>query len=301
MSKIKVVKFDYVRVYSCVYDIENRKKKLHQPFKLEDLLNLGLNKDISERTATYYGEKVILQTIEHDQDIWKLQFVKQRAAELPGIIKESTNEFKKLDLDDDEYIGEEVSALYDEKTNVLMIQRNRNALGTIGIQKFFNNTLKDKDNVIELKPVPFTNNVKELKNMKLRKLEVSFADVKKDTDNENSSLINLIIGSKKMQSLNTKVSFSVGRGGSDKSLVAEEIEEFINLTKDDGFNKIHLEYKPEEDAPLEIVELINGILVDDMKMEYSKENAIDYKRVIEAMTLIFRERRPYLLRIFNTK
>lgn len=301
MKKNKIVKFDYVRVCSCIWDIDKKKAKDLIPFKLEKVLNLALNKSIAQRSGTYYGEKVILQKIENQEDLWEMQFIKQRTAELPGIINEKTNEYKKLDLEEDEYIGEEVSALYDEKTNVLMIQRNRNALGITGIQKFFNDKLNDSKNIIEFRMVPFTNNIQELQNMKLRKIEVNFADVKIDTSNKNSSLINLLLGAEKMKSLNTKVSFSVGRGGAERSLSPEEIEDFIGLSKDDGFNKIHLEYKMQEDAPLEIVELINGVLVDDIKMELSKENGIVYDRVIKQMIPIFKERMPYLLRIFNVE
>lgn len=304
MDKRKKVKFDYVRVITSKWDINKRVSTDHKPFKLEVLLNEALSKSIEERTSKYYGEEVILQRIEkiekEHSTFWKLQFVKQRTAEVPGIIIKGPNEYKPLELEENEYIGEEVSALYHEDTNVLMIQRNRNALGVTGIQTFFNNVLYDLKNVIELKPVPFTSNIKELKKLKLRKIEVNFADVLLDSD-KNSALINVIRGARKIESLNTKVTFSIGRGSKDRSLSPEEVESFIGLTKDEGFKKIHLEYRIDEDAPLEIVELVNGVLVDESIMEYSKDKRICYDRVIINMEYLFKDRISYLKRIFNVK
>ncbi len=46
-----------------------------------------------------------------------------------------------MELDEDEYIGEEVSALYDQEYSIIMLQRNRNSLSPSGIEKYFSGVL----------------------------------------------------------------------------------------------------------------------------------------------------------------
>lgn len=297
MSKTKNIKFDYGRIYT--YELEtagSKVKKNRKPLKLEKILDLALTKTIKERTVPYYGEPVILQKVNKlDEGLWKLQFIKQRSAEVPGIIDKKNDEYKKLELNDSEYIGEDVAVLYYEKTNVLMIQRNRTSIGINGLRAYFQQIL-NSSNLIDIKLVPFTNDLGELKKLIIRKVEVSFAEI--NENDEKSSLTGVILGAKKMKSLSTKVTFSVGRSRKDESLTQEEVMEFTKLKEDDGFKKVHVEYRESKDSPIEQVEFINGTLFDQEKFEYSKENEISYERIIDRMLDVFKKRKPYLEKIF---
>lgn len=297
MSKVKNIKFDYGRIYT--YDLEHegeKVKKNRKPLKLEKLLSISLNKSIKERTKTYYGEPIILQKVNKlNEDLWQLQFIKQRSSEIPGIIDKKNDEYKKLELDDSEYIGEDIAVLYHEKTNVLMVQRNRSAIGIRGIRAYFEQALNNSKSV-DIKLVPFTNTLGELQKMIIRKVEVSFSDIKES--NENSSLFGVISGAKKMKSLSTKVSFSVGHSKKEESLTQEEVIELTKLKEEEGYRKVHIEYRESEDAPIEQVEFINGTLFDQEKFEYSKENDIYFERIVDKMVDIFYTRKPYLEKIF---
>lgn len=297
MKKRKDIKFDYGRIFT--YELEaagSKVKKKLKPLQLEKILELALTKTIKERTALYYGEDMILQTINKlDGGLWQLQFIKQRSAEVPGIIDKKNDEFKKLELDESEYVGEDIAVIYQEKTNILMVQRNRMAIGINGLKVYFQKIL-NSEKLVDIKLVPIKNKLSELEKLIVRKVEVSFAEA--NYENENSSLIGVIAGAKKMKSLSTKVSFSVGHSGKNKSLTKEELEELAQLKQEDGFNRVHIEYKESADAPIEQVEFINGYLFDHEKFEYSKENEINYKRIVERMASIFETRKSYLEKLF---
>lgn len=297
MKKIKDIKFDYGRIYTYKLESEGSKvKKDLKPLKLEKILELALTKTIKERTAPYYGEDVILQTIDKlDNGLWKLQFIKQRSAEVPGIIDKKTDEFKKLELDESEYVGEDIAVIYQEKTNVLMVQRNRTAIGINGLKVYFQKIL-NSDQLVDIRLVPITNKLSELEKLIIRKIEVSFSDAK--YENEESPLIGFITSANKMKSLSTKISLSVGHSKKNQSLTKEELEELSKLREEDGFNKVHIEYKEYEDAPIEQVEFINGSLFDHEKFEFSKKNEINYKRIVERMIDIFKTRKDYLEKIY---
>lgn len=301
MEKRKKIKFDYVRVYSYIGDLKGEKYTEPKTANLKPLLEKLMAKGVEERTIKYYGEEVSLQSIVDDTEsgFWVLQFVRERTGEVPGIIDHNNREFKALELEENEFIGEEVTALYHEDTKVLMIQRNRNALGIKGLQLYFNTILHKETTIIEFRVVPFTTNLKELRKLNLRKISVNFAEAKDSDYDKNSTLIGIIDSAKRIKSFSTAVTFSVGRGRKDDSLSPEEVQNFINLTKENGFNKVHLEYKVDDESPLEIVELINGRLVDEAIMEYSKELRIEYIRVNKVMKDLFEKRLLYLNRIFG--
>lgn len=298
VKKVKIIKFDYGRIYW--YELIHKGSetfKSRKVLKLENLLKIALNKTIKERTKDYHGEDIIMQDVKKiNEDLWQMQFVKQRSSIIPGIIDTRKGEFKKLDLDDSEYVGEDLAVLYHVPTNVVMIQRNRNAFGAKGLECYFQKALNSSEGV-EIKLIPFTNNIDDLKKMFIRKIEVSFADVK--IDDKSSSLFGMITRANKMKSLSTKISYSLGQGHNRDSLSAEEVEKFTKLREEDGFKRVNVSFKVSEDAPIEEVEFINGTLLDVEKFEYSKTNDINYTRIVDRMIKVFKLRKPYLENVFK--
>lgn len=300
MRKTKTIKFDYGRIYSYkIIQKDDKSFKNKKPLKLEKLLEIALTKSIKERTRPYYGEDIIMQEVKKlDNELWEMQFIRQRSAEVPGIIDKKKGEFNSLKLNDSEYVGEDISVLYHQTTNVLMVQRNRNAIGINALSIYFQQVLNNCDGV-EIKLVPFTNKLKEFKNIFIRKIEISFADV--NVEEDSTSLLGVITHAKKMNSFSTKISYSIGHGNNKESLTPEEVIKFTELREEDGFKKVHIAYKESEDSPIEEVEFINGTLFDREKFEYSKSNDINYNIIIDKMIFLFKKRKSYLETIFRKK
>ena len=299
-EKEKKIKFDYAQIYSYTSGSDKKTLENEQLFQLEDFLKFAKSLDVSKLKFPYYGEDVILKEITKidNSSLWKLHFIRIRAAELPVIINNSSNEFKHIDLDDDEYIGEEISVLYDAKRYVMMTQRNRNALGLKGIESFINQALNDINNIIRIKPIPIANDIKTLKNCLLRKFEVSYANVKSNNANPNSALWNFLSSSSKMNSFRTTISFSIGNGRKKESLTSKEISQFLELS---DAKKIHLEYKRHEDAPIEIVEFINGHLTDEEYFKYSKTNYITSDKICDTMISLYNSKISNLDKLLEYK
>lgn len=218
-----------------------------------------------------------------------------------GIAK-NTGEFNFMELDENEYIGEEVSALYDQKYNILMLQRNRNSLSPSGIEKYFSGVLANGD-IIELVPIPAPDELKEIKeNQIFRKLSIGFSPTNIDDEilnNANKSLVQIIKGSRSLGAIKVSVILSLGNSKKEKSLKQEEILELKNLQNYDGFNKIQVSRREDEDREVETVDLLLGKLNDSITMEVSRTNPVKYERLITEMQNLYNAKNKLIKKIFG--
>lgn len=207
-----------------------------------------------------------------------------------------------MQLDEDEYIGEEVSALFDQKFNIIMLQRNRNSLSPSGIEKYFSGVLGD-GNQIELLPIPAPDELRTVKqNQIFRKLSIGFSPTNIDDEmlnNANQSIRKIIKGTKELGALRVSVTLSLGNSRKEKTLNQEEIMELGALENYDGFNKIQVDRREDEDTKIETVDLISGKLNDVITMDVSRINPIKYERLIVEMQALYNARNEILIKLFS--
>lgn len=207
-----------------------------------------------------------------------------------------------MQLDEDEYIGEEVSALFDQKFNIIMLQRNRNSLSPSGIEKYFSGVLGD-GNQIELSPIPVPDELRTVKqNQIFRKLSIGFSPTNIDDEmlnNANKSIRKIIKGTKELGALRVSVTLSLGNSRKEKTLNQQEIMKLGTLENYEGFNKIQVDRREDEDTKIETVDLISGKLNDVITMEVSRINPIKYERLIVEMQALYNARNEILVKLFS--
>ena len=207
-----------------------------------------------------------------------------------------------MELDEDEYIGEEVSVLYDQEYSIIMLQRNRNSLSPSGIEKYFTGVLGNGD-IVELIPIPSPDELKEVKqNQIFRKLSIGFCPTKIDDEilnHTNQSILQIIRGSKNLGALRVSITLSLGNSSKEKTLRQDEITELGNLENYDGFNKIQINRKENEDTEIETVDLISGKLTDTVSINVSRTNPIKYDRLIVEMLGLYNDKNELLKKLFG--
>lgn len=207
-----------------------------------------------------------------------------------------------MELDEDEYIGEEVSALYDQEYSIIMLQRNRNSLSPSGIEKYFSGVLGNGD-LIELAPIPVPDELRIVKQDQIfRKLSICFSPTNIDDEilnNTNKSILQIIRGSRDLGALKVLVTLSLGNSKKEKTLKQKEIIELGNLENYDGFNKIQVNRREDEDTEIETVDLISGKLNDVITMEVSRINPIKYERLIIEMQNLYNAKNKLLKKLFS--
>lgn len=183
-----------------------------------------------------------------------------------------------------------------------MLQRNRNSLSPSGIEKYFSGVLGNGDQ-IELLPIPIPDELRKIKHDQIfRKLSIGFAPTNIDDEllnNTNKSIIQIIRGSRDLGALRVSITLSLGNSRKEKTLKQDEIIELGNLENYDGFNKIQVNRREDEDTEIEMVDLISGKLNDVITIDVSRTNPIKYERLIVEMQNLYTDKIKLLKKLFS--
>ncbi len=233
------------------------------------------------RVVPYYGEKAVLEKLQYcsESKYWVFKFARLREDNIPKKAWED-KEAEDIELEDGEYIGEEVLAIYDEGIHILAIQRNFHSLGISGIEQYINTLWHNKNQTnIYLRPINPGNNITDslLKKGIVRKLRVKFADVQNSNidDFESSAIKDIVNGAKKYNSIGMDIMLTVGRS-KDKNLNNEEAGQTIQdiYNNQEYISKAEVGIKERDDEPMEYMDLLADKLTDIILIDVKKRQSI---------------------------
>ncbi|WP_061399443.1 DUF6731 family protein [Leuconostoc mesenteroides] len=192
-------------VYFEAYQVYTTKNGAEMILNIENLLkNIALLK-YKDRGMIYFGEKVTMNLI-HDVGFDRKKYTKLKSSEKltyfhitrsrdEGIAttKENKEELKFLELDEDEYLAEDIGCFFDSELCILFIQRNYHSLSVRGLTAYLSAMYKkieeskedfDAENFKELeidfRPVVDKKMIAQiLENDRFSKLTLGFASDKR--------------------------------------------------------------------------------------------------------------------------
>ena len=298
----KKVRIDYFQVRRT--KVENGKPS-YPIFNIKPILDEAKDFVTADRTYEFRGEKSRLQTIEkrkvEERDCWELQFLRMREfGSRPGIANED-GEFRLIELEDDEYIGEELAALYDEKLCVIAMQRNRNSLSPSGIEAYLNEIYPD--NGIKLDPILNLDNETIFNKTDFyRSFTLTFADIKKSNVDEKSALYSLVREVETYEGVTATVTISFGnKAKKGDSLNGPEMVNTINkYAGDKNISKFTVSKKDSEDARVEIYDLVENTMFEFRSLAYNRNNPITHTRVFSEIESSYKSKYPILIKSIQT-
>lgn len=241
--------------------------------------------------------------------IWGLRIMKLRDTNVPAKAKENTVAAA-IELEDDEYIGEDLFIIYDEVKGIAMIQQNRMSLGISRLEEFFQHTYDtyvDTNNKskVSISPIESKVSFERIFRSNYRYIELSFANIKDyDLDSEDCSLSTLLAPFKHMQGVSGAIKIGLGRS-KDESLNRQEIQQLTNeLSKDS--NKRYVRgakvcIKEEEDMDVEIIDLFEEVSHDFLTFEIEKREILQYENVIPRMRSKYLARKEELYKLVDPR
>jgi len=300
----KRVRFDYFQVWCRRHD--NEKNFIYEElFDLENILIKAQSIDVKDRKYNFGGENAILQTVDNLRQIkdkkclWGLQFIRGRENDLPGIVKPDGT-FEYMDLPDDEYMGEEVTAIYDSELAVIVIQRNRDSLSPSGIETYFKLIYMGED--IFFKPIITPDVYTKLQNEKnFRVFDVSFANLRNSQLTTNKkALLSIFKAVEDFDPINAEFKFTMGQFKKIDGLAEQAVMD--TLRELNGQKEVtRLEVTViEDDGNSKFYNLIEDRVHSYITMTYSRTEGIVYSRLIDAILPYYFDRRPYLQKILKT-
>lgn len=254
-------------------------------------------------------------TLKTDKDLITFQLTKMRDNMLPAK-KKSGSHKEDIPLDDDEYIGEFTSILYDKKHSVFMIQTNMHGVSVGQVEKYL--TLlrrrvieKEKleefyDAFCELSVVINTcdlDNVRgsqEIKKMRIRAADAIFIPFQK---NEKNYLGNIRKSFGDKSGFVIDVTISIDKETEVKTLDAELVEdvlgnyEQIESSKHDPNLLVEITRKENDDCATEIVNLLRPKICDEVSIKLKPRTSVVHADLLVQMKKTYDKSKKKIIQI----
>lgn len=283
------VKFEYFQVVFRKQDDERGTRD--RLFDLVLWMDKAKKKSLEGRTYDYRSEQARLENAYWDDELefYFLHFVRLRDTNIPSKAK-SNDVVEPFELDDDEFIGEEVSALYDESNHVLMLQRNKYSLGPEGIEEYLNLLWNADDETIYLRPICPPDAIQLARGAReYRKINLKFADI--TNISETSRLKNLKSPIKKIissfgeyEGINAQVIVTVGNTR-DKSLSEDTVHDTLDDIQGNPqlFSKAEIAKRDVDDTRVELIDLFDHKAHDIGSFRMERRSTLNHYTITKEM------------------
>lgn len=290
MSDKRVVKFLYFKPY--LFDVETMENK--GAFNFADWIA-----EYSEQGKilnSVYLDGFIARVEEYkydaEADLHGVCFVHMRGENLPSKAGEGRAQ-EDLDLEEDEYIGEDMYILYDRKTNIFMMQINRNAMTIVRIAEFINWTRKYDGNKVGF--IPMTRQIakKEMKRKKVRTIELSCESVQQPEKMKSKTLKKICDTTGDIGCNTYAMRFSVGRRRYAE-LSPEESQNMIDdiMNRTVNVNTAKVTWCDDITGEIEYVDLVENKLMSKIGFTVSGKERLQMDAVFAGM------KKEYLQNVF---
>lgn len=219
-----------------------------------------------------------------------VRFYRLRTENLPARIREG-EKAEPIQLNDGEYIGNDLNMLYDCKTGFAMVQRNYLSLTTSRLSEWMSRDF-DSGERVAFRPIFQKLRLQRMKKKEVRSIELSLANLDTVDYNGSSSLNSLLHGFGKYQGYTAKIKISVGKK-KGQSLDTGSIEDLLTDTYcnqdivEGGTVKLREEGKPN----IESVDIFNDAISDEMQIEVANNSgSADFYAMETKMLATYKER-----------
>lgn len=283
------VKFEYFQVVFRKDDDERGTRD--RLFDLLIWMDKTMRKSLEGRTYDYRSEQARLENAYWDTELEFsfLHFCRLRDTNIPSKAK-SNDKVIPLELEDDEYIGEEVSALYDESNHTLMLQRNKYSLGPSGIEDYLNLVWNKDGETIYLRPICPPDAMELARNAsEYRKINLRFADIQTKSDpgileRLKSPLKSIISSFGEYEGINAQVIITVGNT-KEGSLHDETVKDTLDDIQENRtlFSKAEIAKKDCDDSRVELIDLFDHKAHDITSFRMERRETLSHYTITKEM------------------
>lgn len=219
-----------------------------------------------------------------------VRFYRLRTENLPARIRDG-EKAEPIELDEGEYIGNDLNMLYDRETGFAMVQRNYLSLTTSRLSEWMSRDF-DANEKVAFRPVFHKLRWKHIKKDQVRSVELSLANLDMADYNGPSSLSHLLNGFGRYKGYTAKIKISVGynRG---QSLDTGSVEDLLidAYTNQDIVEGGTVKFREEGKPNIESVDIFNDAISDEMQIEVANNSgSADFYAMEAKMLVAYKER-----------
>jgi hypothetical protein len=241
--------------------------------------------------------------------LWQLTYTRIRP-DVPGTTTMARAEITPLDLEDDEYIAEDTTALYDPELSYLVIQRNKTGTPPSAMQQFFNkmNQAGEEHN-IEFQIMVRDNTYERVRRHNYHKsINIRFRNVRSDAIKQivgdNPSLKHILqtaatFTTDQEYPVSAELILTIPGRHPDSSFRHQAYNSIINLANklisSDLVDKLKVQGKIDEENPFEPVDLVNDVVRDELYFNVANKELIPSITIFDRIAVAYAEKRPSLV------
>lgn len=302
MAVTRKVKFEYFEIVSKLKD--DSEQSADRLFDFQRWIDKAekLSK-LEERTFDYYSERARLEKISYDDDkgCWLLNFVRLRETNIP-LRGKIDQEVEPIELDDDEFIGEDVSMLYDPRLYIVMLQRNIHSLGPSGIEKYINLLWNSEKEEIFLRPIYYPNSFEKAMKAKIyRKITVKFAQLPNSfngSELDDSPIKPIIQSFGEFKGITGEITIGIGQA-KRRILHPETIHKTLEAIGKNKklFKKVQVTLKEDEEKEVEILDLFEDKLYDYLIFYLENRQSLACEYVFNKMAEKYKSKKEVIINL----
>ena len=300
MAYVRTIKFLYYTV--CVSKLEERGRTDPVRFDFESWIYKADKLSLEKKTIELDGFKVRLEEFVGDKNsgIWKLRFMKLRDTNIPSLVKEE-EEAKPLELEDDEYIGEDLLMIYDRNNQVAMLQCNRFALGKGKLEKYLTHIWNIENENIILCPISKHVDARGFKKKNYRKLLLRFENIHaiEDTHRPFGKIVNSYY---EMGGITGEVVISLGRSKKGESgLSQEQVPGMLSdiYENQDMISSAVLKVRDDDSTEVEVVNLFDNSLNSYVDFKLEKRTTLEFDYATKLMIQEYSNKKEEINRLIS--
>lgn len=284
MSRTKVVNINVF--YSCAIE----EKGICSYLSLQELFDTIREEYKSDNkfkvVKSYNFDPIRIKSVEVSEITGYYHIIMERLDDRPLSKTTIYGESTELDLKENEYIGHEISILYDPLKNAMLVQRNISSLSPSGVERFIDSLYFDYyEELANFKLVAAVDNrakSKALSNDIFRKITL------KVTGEDTDDLLLGVSGTNYEGVESVEIIISTNRAKNaelDYGISKKILEDWVD---DDKVEKLSVKTKETEDAPIEEIDLLKHSLKRTLKYSYQEGAELNAYRIYSDMENLYR-------------
>ncbi|MBC2921542.1 DUF6731 family protein [Staphylococcus saprophyticus] len=266
-------------LYNSDYTNESKDNKTEEKDKADELKHI--------ESMAYKDEYIrLINVFKNKHDYYQLTF--ERLDHIIPNVSKLLGESKQLDLEEDEYIGHQITVLYDDRNHVFMIQRNINSLSPNAVESFIYKLYADKydsDKHIEFSLISdkrkkqAIHNANEYRDIFIRVTKESSEDLFKRLISTKNRDINIDYFEFKIKAKKTN----------DEYISRDIAKELINnYEQSDDVEKLLVNAKIDEMDRVSLVDVLSQKLKRQIEFTKNDRSELNTDEVFERMVEVYR-------------